>query len=367
MPSVAEAVPLRGVLNTLADARLVSLGEDSAEVAHEALIREWQRLREWLNQDRDELAPAPATDRCRARMGIADRRFWRALSGRAVGCGAGIFQSQSGRSECTRARVFDASQHAAERGPQNANRRAAQVEAAQRLAAEEQRHASESHRTARQLRRRAYFLGGAFLLAILLTAIALFLVNQSQHFAEAAQLNESQAQSAQRLASARELAASSLTNLNADPERSILLALQAVGITYDVDGSVTREALEALHRAVSASHVQLTLIGHKGLLNYIAYSPDGKHIATTSADKTAIIWDAATGQKLLTLTGHTDVLEGIAYSPDGRRIVTSSDDHTGKIWDAATGQELMTLNGHTDAHWIEIRTARMASKNSEHE
>ncbi len=50
-----EAAQLRGVLNTLADARLITLNEDSAEVAHEALIREWQRLHEWLTEDREGL------------------------------------------------------------------------------------------------------------------------------------------------------------------------------------------------------------------------------------------------------------------------------------------------------------------------
>ncbi len=51
----AQAAQLRAVLNTLAEARLITLNEDSAEVAHEALIREWQRLREWLTQDREGL------------------------------------------------------------------------------------------------------------------------------------------------------------------------------------------------------------------------------------------------------------------------------------------------------------------------
>src|SRR6185436_14309629 len=50
-----EATQLRGVLNTLAEARLITLNEDSAEVAHEALIREWQRLHEWLTEDREGL------------------------------------------------------------------------------------------------------------------------------------------------------------------------------------------------------------------------------------------------------------------------------------------------------------------------
>jgi hypothetical protein len=51
----AQATQLRAVLNTLAEARLITLNEDSAEVAHEALIREWHRLHEWLTQDREGL------------------------------------------------------------------------------------------------------------------------------------------------------------------------------------------------------------------------------------------------------------------------------------------------------------------------
>src|SRR5204863_8389465 len=51
----AEATQLRTVLNTLAEARLITLNEDSAEVTHEALIREWQRLHEWLTQNRNGL------------------------------------------------------------------------------------------------------------------------------------------------------------------------------------------------------------------------------------------------------------------------------------------------------------------------
>ena len=79
----------------------------------------------------------------------------------------------------------------------------------------------------------------------------------------------------------------------------------------------------------------------------MAYSPDGKRLATASDDHTAKVWDAATGQELLTLRGHWARLYGVAYSPDGKRLATASDDHTAKVWDAATGQELLTLRGHS--------------------
>jgi len=87
-----------------------------------------------------------------------------------------------------------------------------------------------------------------------------------------------------------------------------------------------------------------------GQINAVAFSPDGKLLATAGRDKTAKIWDATTGQNLRTLAGHIDQVRDIAFSPDGTRLVTASADRTARVWDAATGQLLFTLAGHTD--WI---------------
>ena len=81
----------------------------------------------------------------------------------------------------------------------------------------------------------------------------------------------------------------------------------------------------------------------------VAYSPDGQHIISGSGDKSVKIWDAATGNCLQTLTGHTSHVFSVAYSPDGQHIVSGSFDKSVKIWDAATGNCLQTLTGHT---WI---------------
>ena len=91
----------------------------------------------------------------------------------------------------------------------------------------------------------------------------------------------------------------------------------------------------------------LTLKGHTGEVGSVAFSPDGKRLATASGDGTVKVWDAATGQETLTLKGHTSVSTSVAFSPDGKRLASASRDETVKVWDAATGQETLTLKGHT--------------------
>ncbi len=84
-------------------------------------------------------------------------------------------------------------------------------------------------------------------------------------------------------------------------------------------------------------------------MSSVACSPDGKRLATASGDKTAKVWDAASGQELLTLRGHIGAVYSVAWSPDGKRLATASGDQTAKVWDAASGQELLTLHGHSNA------------------
>jgi hypothetical protein len=96
------------------------------------------------------------------------------------------------------------------------------------------------------------------------------------------------------------------------------------------------------------SHKFLSILRHDDYINSVAFSPDGKWLATRSFDGTVKLWDAATGQELLTLKGYSDVVTSVTFSPDGKRLATGSLDHIVKLWDAATGQELLTLKGHSD-------------------
>ena len=81
----------------------------------------------------------------------------------------------------------------------------------------------------------------------------------------------------------------------------------------------------------------------------MAFSPDGRLLATSSGDKTARLWDPATGKCLRILTGHTQAaVTGVAFSPDGQLLATADGgNQTAQLWDAATGKRRRTLTDDT--------------------
>src|SRR5581483_10341536 len=79
----------------------------------------------------------------------------------------------------------------------------------------------------------------------------------------------------------------------------------------------------------------------------VRFSPDGKAVLSCGGDRTARVWDAATGKEKIALQGHSKAVEYAVFSPDGATVATASWDHTIKLWDAATGKEQATLSGHT--------------------
>jgi hypothetical protein len=231
----AEATQLRAVLNTLAEARLITLNEDSAEVAHEALIREWQRLHDWLTQDREGLLlhrhltesahewERREQDPSELYRGarLAQAREW-----------ASVHEERLNASEQAflRASVEQEQHDTLEREAQ----RQREIEAAQKLAETEKARAEEQASSVKRLRRRGVFLASALTLAIIAAIFAGVFASTSRQQA--------------LISSVRELSRVANLNLEIDPERSKLLALQAVSKTYAVDHRLP-EAEEAL-RAV---------------------------------------------------------------------------------------------------------------------
>ncbi|MGB8646669.1 MAG: CHAT domain-containing protein [Anaerolineae bacterium] len=446
VPAGAHVTATKALTRQLADARLIVTsvnpvtGREEVEVAHEALIRYWPRLRAWLDQDRVNL---------RLREGIREAAIeWQASRGdeslivhrgSRLDEAAGLArQPRFALNELERAYIESAialrTRERADREAQQAReleQAQARAEAEQQARREAEQRA-ESERGAR-MRQRRLSLGLAIFLFLALFAASFALqqnedakaqkavaqtqgafANQQKAVAQTqeaianqqkvvAQTEEAFARSQQAQANAqsveaerqrqiglsRELAAISIGQLPADPELSLLLAMQAVRAVPNPSDR-TFEAQDSLRQALDASYLYATLAGHTDVVQAAAISPDGRTLVTAGWDQTARVWEAPNGKLrcviapranqiwsvtfsphgdyILTagddgtarvweatscklvyiLAGHTDRVRSAAYSPNDQYIVTASDDQTVRIWDAATGQLLNTLRGHTD-------------------
>jgi WD40 repeat protein/DNA-binding SARP family transcriptional activator len=314
-----------GVVEAWVNARLLTLDRHpdtrapTVEVAHEALLTQWPRLRRWVDEDREELIVLGQLREASA--------AWESL-GRDPGAFYRGIRLESALA------VVDSREFVlppAERAFLDASR--AERDRERRSEAERVRQVA---RTNRRLRTLLAAVGVALAVALVVGTVAV------------GQRNRAEEQG--RLAETRELAAASAANLDVDPELSMLLALEAAERSSDGGGEVLPEAEEALHRAVTVSRLERRLPG-AGVWDW---SPDGATFAAVRPgddDPNVLdIRDARTGDVVRTLDGHQAAVTGATYSADGSLVATTGGDGTLRVWQAGTGDAIHAVAGGDENH-----------------
>lgn len=313
----AEASALGAVIDQWADSRLLSLDrhrqtrEPTVEVAHEALLREWPRLRRWIDEDRDVLIALGQLREAASGWIAVDRDPGALYRGARLQVALDATASRTGTLTRTEQEFLDASC-------------AARDEEDHAVAAA----AARQVRVNRRLRSQLVGIGVALVIALVGGVVALD--------------QRGEAEQERRIATARELASASVANLADDPELSILLALEAIDTTRSHGEGVRPEATEALHQAITANRVIQRVPGVGGALDW---SADGSMFVTEGEEESGIvdIRDAETGDSVLTFRGDEIDINGVAFSADSRRLAVAGDEGYLRVFDARTGEELAKL------------------------
>jgi WD40 repeat protein/tRNA A-37 threonylcarbamoyl transferase component Bud32 len=287
------------VLERLASSRLLVVGDDSAEIAHEALIREWPRLRGWLAEDREGLRAV--------RQLTTAARSW----------------DEAGRDE---ADLYRGPRLTAALELAGEERQLSRVERAFLEASRDaqERELRVAQRRARRLRVLLAVVAAALVVAVIAGSFALIQRGNARRTAVVAQAGRLAAQS-------REVAGQ-------HPDLALLLALEAGDLDDSID---TRGAL--LGALEDGSRIRAWLQGFDAPVSATAFSPDGRLLATATVEGTTL-WDTATWKPVgPPLRSSQGGWEGIDFSPDGRTLAIVGGGGRVELWDVSTRKELREL------------------------
>ncbi len=321
---------MQSVVDTLGRARLLAFDRDpitrspTVEVTHEAIIREWQRLRDWLDDSRNDV---------RLQRTLASLATEWANAGRDTS-----FLLRQGRLEqyerWVKITTLALSNVEREFFTASIAEKARQAESEK---ARQEREKQLEQRSFRALR----LLVGVLLVAVLgALGLTTFALSESARAEENARVAGEQAQFSRSIAfeaGARNALSEDNTDL------AIVLALLA---NEEVENPplASRSTLATVALARGTKQV---FPGHEASVLGVAISPDETRLASSAADAIVKIWDAQTGELIYRMTGHGGDVEAVAFSPDGQFVVSSAADFTAILWDVATGQEVRRFLGHT--------------------
>nr|WP_042179802.1 helix-turn-helix domain-containing protein [Kibdelosporangium sp. MJ126-NF4]CEL14036.1 High-affnity carbon uptake protein Hat/HatR [Kibdelosporangium sp. MJ126-NF4]CTQ88402.1 High-affnity carbon uptake protein Hat/HatR [Kibdelosporangium sp. MJ126-NF4] len=290
------------VLDVLADARLITVADNTVDIAHEALIRAWPRLRQWLAADRDGLRTHRHLTEAAQEWSTLDNDPGALYRGARLVVVREWANRDSVALNGVERAFLDASVDQAER------------------------ESARDRRRARQLR---YLAVGLAVLLLVVTVISVVAVRQRQD-----------AEQAQRIAVSRQLATQALTIAETDPGRAKLLSLEAYRTAPTV------EARGALMSMSAHRDYRTEIQAHTGAVSQVAFLPDGT-ITSAGRDRAVALWDPARRSRIATLTGHDTWIKAMAVTPDGRIAATGGDDKRVVLWDIATRRLIASLDQHT--------------------
>jgi len=377
---LSEVIAQKEVIESFDQARLLTFDHDpqtrepTIEVAHEALLQEWGRLREWLDESRADIRMQRVLSNSAEEWRLAETDPGFLLSGSRLDQFEAWAESTDLVMTQLEAEYIQASL---------AERKERQLVEAKRQAHE----ASLERRSRNFLRALVGVLVIAMVIALILigvafnqrgiaqdsaatatnaqgmaindAATAVAAQDEAQQMAAAEALAREAADKARRNATANELVASTKNELENPSDVSyglaLLLAKQAVLTTMKDGDPVTPGAEEVLRQAIASAPIQpISFEGHSERLNFASWSPDGLFVATASEDGTARIWNAQSGEEIQVLSGHSAGVNHVSWSTDGEKLLTSGVDRTVIMWDVASGEEIKTYEGHTTRVWNAI-------------